>query len=113
TNDDRDPDRPPEEPKVTRRILFRAGQLQHDVPAPVLDAASTGTLDQRPVASGHQSNRCWIEAGLDVMPIGSVTLSDGHGPGERARTRRSARASTRCRSRCGSSRSGYFVAFLA
>jgi hypothetical protein len=51
--------------------------LQHAVPAPPLDAASTGTPDQRPVASGHQSNRCWIEAGLDVMPIGSVTLING------------------------------------
>ena len=60
--------------------------LQHDVPAPPLDAASTGTLDQRPVTFGHQSNRCWIEVGLDVMPIGSVALSDGRGPGERTRT---------------------------
>jgi hypothetical protein len=56
-------------------------RLQHDVPAPPLDAASIGTLDQRPVASSHQPDRCWIEAGLDVMPIDSVTLSDGCGPG--------------------------------
>jgi hypothetical protein len=50
--------------------------LQHNVPALPLDAASAGTLDQRSVAFGRQSSRCWIEAGLNVMPIGSVTLSD-------------------------------------
>jgi len=40
------------------------------------------------------SNRGWIEVGLEVMPITSVTLSDGRGPGERAPTRLYARART-------------------
>jgi hypothetical protein len=38
------------------------------------------------------SNRGWIEVGLEVMPITSV--SDGRGPGERAPTRLYARART-------------------
>jgi hypothetical protein len=29
-----------------------------------------------------------LKVGLEVMPITSVTLSDGHGPGERAPSRR-------------------------
>ncbi len=39
--------------------------------------------------------RGWIEGHLEVMPITSMTLSDGHGPGERASTRRSARLGSR------------------
>ena len=34
------------------------------------------------------------KAGLEVMPIDGVTLSDGHGPGERAQSRRSVRCDT-------------------
>jgi hypothetical protein len=30
------------------------------------------------------SNGAGSKVGLEVMPIASVTLSDGHGPGERA-----------------------------
>ena len=35
------------------------------------------------------SNGAGSKVGLEVMPIASVTLSDAHGPGERAQSRRS------------------------
>jgi hypothetical protein len=45
-----------------------------------------------PWSPADQSNRCWIEDRPQVMPIDSLTLSDGRGPGERALSRRSARS---------------------
>jgi hypothetical protein len=36
------------------------------------------------------------KVGLKVMPVDSVALRDGHSPGERTPTRRSARTSGEC-----------------
>jgi hypothetical protein len=43
-------------------------------------------LQTSPIGAG---SRVGLEVGLEVMPIDSVTLSDGHGPRERTPTRRS------------------------
>jgi hypothetical protein len=37
--------------------------------------------------NSSMSDRGWIEVGLEMMPLASVTLSDGRGPEERAPTR--------------------------
>jgi hypothetical protein len=39
-------------------------------------------------ASSSVSDQGWIKVGLEVMPIATVTLSEGHGPGERSPSRR-------------------------
>jgi len=63
----------PQLPRVARRF-------QHDVPVPPLDAASASNLDQRPIGLRQTSPAgAGSKAGLDVMPIDSVTLSDGLG----------------------------------
>ena len=50
------------------------------MPVPPLDAASTRNRDQRPIGLRQTSPAgAGSKAGLDVMPIGSVTLSDGRG----------------------------------
>lgn len=54
-----------------------ARQLQHNVLAPPPDAASTRTSTSNLWASSRQPNRRWMEISLEVMPIDSVTLSDG------------------------------------
>jgi hypothetical protein len=60
--------------------------LQHDVPVPPLDAASTRTSTSDHGLPADQCNRGGIKVGLEVRPIASVTLSDGRGPAERALT---------------------------
>jgi hypothetical protein len=54
--------------------------------SPCIHAAHRAPAPACPTVAGSK-------VGLGVMPIGSVTPSDGHGPGERAPTRRSARTS--------------------
>jgi hypothetical protein len=49
-----------------------------------IHAAYRAPAPAGPTAAGSK-------VGLGVMPIGSVTPSDGHGPGERSPTRRSGR----------------------
>jgi hypothetical protein len=59
-------------------------QLQHDVPVPPLDAASTRTSTSDPWASSRPVQAALDRrSGLEVMPINGVTLSDERCPGER------------------------------
>ena len=66
-----------------------ARKFQHDVPVPPLGCGLGKNLDQRPIGLRQTSpTGAESKVGLGAMPIDSVTLSDGHGPGERALTRR-------------------------
>jgi hypothetical protein len=56
------------------------------------------------------SDRAASKIGLEVMPIISVTLSDGHGPGERAPSRRYARPPHRQMTASAVSRTGRYDA---
>src|ERR1700723_1817065 len=52
--------------------------LQQNRPVHPLDVASTRP-GSRAVAGEPPANRCWIQDRSGVMPVNSVTLSDGHG----------------------------------
>jgi hypothetical protein len=53
--------------------------------------------------------RAGSKVGLEVMPITSVTLSEGHGPGERSPSRRSGADLASAQVLCCRSRSGRSV----
>ena len=68
-----------------------ARQLQHDVPVPPLDAASTRTSTSDAWASSRPVQAALDRrSSLEVMPTDGVTLSDERCSGERTPTRRSA-----------------------
>ncbi len=71
-----------------RPLMHIVCQRQHDVPV-AAGCSLDKNLDQRPMRLQQASPAgTSSKVGLDVMPIDSVTPSDGHDPGERARSRR-------------------------
>jgi hypothetical protein len=74
---------------VKRPLLRAAGHRQHDVPVPSLGCCPGKNLNQRPVGLQQASpTGAGSKAGLEVMPIDSVTPGDEYAPGERMLTRR-------------------------